>query len=267
MKKPQAGKSSCLAIFFIIFFLRPALGGNAENWRNEVPCGRRLPEMQSVEKTDCKHAYEASLPNGGQLSVCVESGTDDSFCDVANILYRAKNGAVKEWKFDINQISGFQYRLDAVDFAGNGHEVILLGVMRMMTSGICIAYWTVWALSEDGVSDGLLVEDYGRMGFPTRSNGEPGALMLATQWRGGTEPDRGFGKYLLGVWYRYENGNWHSVLYDRDHPVIYRRYLFSHEKERDQGAGAEDYKPVTWYRHKSARPVVGPYPDDFLVEP
>lgn len=120
-----------------------------------------------------------------------------------------------------------------------------------------IAYWKVFFIEEDKISPPIDIDDYGLMGYATRSGKSRSCMLFATVWRNGWEPKIESGLYIVGQWYELKNGEI-SQIWSR--PAVYRRYRKNLERLRNNQNNTVPNTPLLWFTDKHAHPVIGPYP-------
>jgi hypothetical protein len=125
-----------------------------------------------------------------------------------------------------------------------------------MSNGMGVQYWAVRAIIEGELSNALFAEDYGIVGYPTRSKSQKVCMLLVTRWLEGWEPTRGDGLYLAGRWFTYNTYSHEMVPADR--PVIYRRYLYGFERLRLGQLEKDQPTPLLWYKDKRQRSLLDP---------
>ncbi len=244
-------------IFFncLLLLSTSILAATPNGWRNEKPCARSLPPPQPTQISSCLQAYCSPLPMGSRICVCLKSEDTGQ----ATVSIESKNLAKKEWDIELNvaHFGPSGLKLDAGDLDGDGKDEVLLAIMETESQGIGVQRWKVWAIDENNISEPISMEDYGTMGFLTCNTNRREALLLRSQWLEGWEPRRGDGLYMAAQWFELSSGELTPV---RDWPGIYRRYLNSLAKVRENNFVQNKSKPVLWYSSPSVRIITGPYP-------
>jgi hypothetical protein len=224
-----------------------------EDWRRDQPCGHKLTGSLQTNIRGCETAYCVNISDSSQIYACLPSRKSDE----ARIIFKKNGGVILQWDAVIYPADvASAFRVDTADLNGDGRDEFVIAAMGAVSNGMDVSYWKVWVLSDDKLSNPVDVEDYGLTGFLS-SNGKQ-CRLLVTRWIEGWEPKRGYGLYLVGRWFQlYDN----ELQYTSVRPAIKRRYLNSlalmtHMRQQ----GAQDGKPVMWFRDRQATPIVGPYP-------
>jgi hypothetical protein len=258
MKNQYTGKKVIwIAALLVIMAGTLAHADSPEKWREDKPCGRQLPDFQSVKLEGCLQACCGDLPTGARLCACLKSEDTGE----TQISLEPKGTQKKQWTIQVLPLvfGAEAFRLDSVDFNGDGREELLFGVMVSQGQGMGVQHWTLWALDGKEVSDEIQVDDYGVMSFLTCSAGHRGALLLGSRWIWGWEPGRGSGLYIAAQWYEFAYGRFFPT---SSRPGIYHRYLFSLAEERGKELNKNYPRPVQWHSKRNAHLLVGPYPFD-----
>jgi hypothetical protein len=138
------------------------------------------------------------------------------------------------------------------DLDADGAREILIAVYHAHSTGLSVAYWTVYVLTPGSNSwqvDSLSVQEYSTVGSWAALPGETRCNLLHTSWVNGFEPSRGVGLYLEATWYALQYG---QFVRRADRPVVRRRYLYSFERERNSNATPD--APLGWLRDHRAKP-------------
>jgi hypothetical protein len=245
-----------ITILFAIIATNSAIANDIEGWRQDKPCGRHLPGLQSVNLKGCIQAYCTNLPTSALLCVCQKSDETGE----TEVSLETKDAPKKLWTVDVippMSLSTETFRLDSADMNADGRDEILFGVMESQGQGMGVQHWTLWALDGNKVSNEIHVSDYGVMSFLACSANRRGALVLGSRWISGWEPDRGSGLYIAAQWYELGCGGLYPTLI---RPGIYHRYLNGLANMRGAELNKEQPKPVRWYSIKNAHMIIGPYP-------
>lgn len=245
-----------VTILLAILSANSALAADIENWREDKPCGRQLPGLQSVKLEGCIQAYCTDLPTGARLCACQKSEETGE----TEISLEPKDAPKKLWTVNVippMSLNAETFRLDSADMNADGRDEILFGVMESQGQGMGVQHWTLWSLDENKVSNEIHVSDYGVMSFLACSANRSGALLLGSRWISGWEPERGAGLYIAAQWYELGCGGLYPTL---NRPGIYHRYLYSLANMRGVELNKAQPKPVRWYSMKDTHMMVGPYP-------
>ena len=151
------------------------------------------------------------------------------------------------------------FRLIGADFLGLRTNQLLIAVLNTQSNGMGVEYWSLWFVTRDQISRPLEVNDFGVMSFLTASPAGK-CEIFAARWRDGWEPKRGSGLYIAGHWRQISLHG--DISIDWDRPVLYRRYLFDLERQRNGAMSESGRRAVPWHTSPLARRVIGPYPTE-----
>jgi hypothetical protein len=244
-------------IVFLIFSFGVSIASseNINLWRKEKSCGTRL-KTEKIGINGCVSAYCAQITTEYRVCACIlKEDSDDT-----KIYIERKGKIIREWKGSMYPpAGGAAFRIDKANISGAGKDDLLVATMASESQGIGIQYWEVRAVVDDRVTNAVPVDDYGILGFATRSSLKTPCHLLATQWLWGWEPKKGDGLYLYGRWFDFSPTS--TELYSAlDRPAIYRRYLYSFERMRLSALEKEEPMPLLWFTDTATAPLIGPYP-------
>lgn len=249
--------STCnLALLLLTSFIAAgsASAGDSQLWRRDEACGRRLVDAELTPVPGFGESYCVQLSGTARICACLTGDEEDT----AQVFLEQDGVIVQRWEDPFFSLAGASaLRVDAADLSGDGKDDLIVGILEASSNGMGIEVWTIRALTGNVVSNPVKVEDYGVLGFPTRSSRGTACDLLSTRWRRDSEPDRGEGLYLFGQWYQLKSGRF---VLARDRPRIHRRYLASFERIRLEALSKKRPAPVTWYRDSVSAPVAGRYP-------
>lgn len=247
-----------LFILPILLLCEISFAQAAEEWRNDELCGTKLPDLKETEINGCDYAYCGEiLPN---QTLCSCSHQDEKLDNpfITELTLKRKNMPDMKWREDniaTTYISEHSIQTQYADLDGNKTKEIIVATLGGLSNGMGVSSWAVRVIDGDKISKAVYLKDYGTVSFLTRKKNDSGCKLLASQWLGGSEPYRGWGLYLTGKWYDYSADHF-SETYER--PTIYRRYLYSFEKERNQASKNET--PLLWYKSPKTKEISGPDP-------
>jgi hypothetical protein len=166
---------------------------------------------------------------------------------------REKDGAPPlRWEVELHSIPDPSvFAVERVALGAPPAPALLVAVRSAVGNGMGIEVWELRAIQADLLSGPLAVEDYGILGYATRTRGADECRILATRWDSAEDPVRGPGLYLFGRWHRLEAGAWAAAT---DRPEIARRYLFRFERERLAALAKQRPEPIPWFRKATAEP-------------
>ncbi len=245
-----------LALLFLTSFIvaSSASSDDSQPWRKDDACGRRLVDAELTPVPGFGESYCVQLSGTARICACLTGDEEDT----AQVFLERDGMIVQRWEDPYYSLAGAAaLRVDAADLTGDGRDDLIVGILEASSNGMGIEVWTIRALTGNVVSNAVKVEDYGVLGFATRSSRGSACNLLSTRWLRGSEPDRGKGLYLIGQWYKLKNG---GFVLARDRPRIYRRYLPTFERVRLEALSQKRPLPVTWYRDSLCAPVTGRYP-------
>lgn len=140
------------------------------------------------------------------------------------------------------------------DLDKDGSKEIVVASLEGVGNGIAISSYNIIIFRdpEKFPSEKPLIfplEEFGEKGnfiFDTKLNQ---TLVLVTNWSSFNNLDikRGYGTYLVGKWFRYENGLLKPVL---DKPTLARRFLFSFADERNK-TWENPNRPYLWLKSRN----------------
>ena len=240
--------------FLFVIQTQPLLAGDiSKNWNQDTVCGQRLPPFE--ELTERREAQTFCSQVHLDTRICARY--DSAQSDNAQITLEYQGEVKKQWSTEImpSLFEAKSFHLTQLDFDGDGKDELLFGVKSIESNGMGIQQWLVWAIHEGNLSEPLHMEDFGLMSFTTQSPGNKGCQLFVSQWSSGWDPKRGGGFYIVGRWFNLYEG---KFIWDSQRPAVYRRYLSSLERQRNEH---EDLaKPLLWFTSKQVSPVIGPYP-------
>jgi hypothetical protein len=249
-----ADKSKTIIIITSLLFITNTASANpTEAWRTDQACGERLADFQATTLKACIRAFCATLPDHTQLCACEKEDANDVM-EVERIAVNGQKTFLLKTTIPFS-FGAESFSLHSVDFAGNGKNQLLLGILSSQSNGMAVQYWTVWAIDGDQVSKPIEMEDYGTMSFTTRAKQESACNLLVSRWISGWEAKRGNGLYIAGLWYQLSNG---EFLPNSERPTIFRRYSSELERQREQALYQQGTKPILWYKSRDAHRLVGP---------
>lgn len=236
-------------VIFLILNTGFSVAETAEEWRNDKACGKRLADFQKdKDLSGCINSYSAKAGIDSKISACEKSEEGD-----VRITYNYNGSVVKEWTEMIYPFDASSLRLDEIDLNDINEKGYLLGINTSIGNGMAIEFWNVFLIDREKISRPLKLEDYGLMGFATRSKGNKSCMLFASKWLEGWEPKYQKGLYIVGQWYDLKDGH----IFRADRPAVYRRYLSSLQRKRGEMAS---HPPFLWFKSEDAHPVIGPYP-------
>jgi len=244
-----------ISILVFVGISTPIFASEPDNWRNDKVCGRKLSIPIKSDIKGCQEAYCVHLSTSSRICSCLKSTEFNK----GTILIEKSGTVIREWDTPLlaplMSLNEYGFRVDAADLKGDGKEELIVAALDAVSNGMAVEYWTVWAVNGTAVSKPVSIMDYGRMGFLTQNKAEPGCKLLVTRWMEGYEPKRKDGLYLVGQWFDIGNFEDGGSLMSADRPVIYRRYLYSFESQREEAK-----KPLLWFHNLATKRVIGPYP-------
>ncbi len=228
----------------------------SEQWREDTLCGITFSKPEETIFSGFEKAYCVKTTTGARVCSCSKSPDSRD----AQIIIE-KNGAItQQWNTEFAPPTSLaDFRVESADLTGSGQRDIVVATMNGMSNGMGVQYWELRAVVDGVMSKPMIVEDYGIMGFLTRSKSQNKCALLSTRWLWGKEPARGSGLYLTGMWFTYSKNDraWTPAI---DRPAVYRRYLNNFEKLRIEQLNSEHPIPLLWFSDKETKEIEGPYP-------
>ena len=229
---------------------------SSKPWEQDQLCGSMLPKPGQASIPNCQEAYCVSVSESARLCSC--RGPRET--DEAEMFLEGDGSVMHRW----NAVFGHpgspaDFRVDVADLTGKGTKDLLVATRTGVSNGMAVQYWEVRAVVGNRLSNPITVEDYGVMGYLTGADTNKQCLLLATRWDNGWEPKRGYGLYLWGQWFAFNEstGEAYPVL---DRPPIFRRYLYSFEKQRLEEYSKERPLPLLWFKDKGTKELSGTTP-------
>ena len=225
-------------------------------WKDDMLCGKTNSRPEEATIPGCEKAFCLKTAMAGRVCSCRKSpGIHEVQMVIEN-----HGKTTQSWNAAFAPPATLaNFRVENADITGSGREDIVVATMSGMSNGMGVQYWEVRAIVNGIVSKPAIVEDYGIMGFLTRSKSGKRCALLSTRWLWGQEPKRGRGLYLAGKWFVYDMSDnaWTPAI---DRPVVYRRYLDSFEKLRLEQLNSDNPIPLSWFVDKETKELIGPYP-------
>jgi hypothetical protein len=222
-----------------------------DDWRQDVPCVasgdtpvlRELPKPTPAIKRGCPEAACVDVREGEQVCECWhESGGG------VKLALERHGSIVSEWSASPHWFATPDaFTVLTGDLDGDGKAEIVVANLEGASNGMVVATYTVAILDGANLSGPPVrfqVQEFGAKENLLYSPSRRACEILVTNWESGRDPKRGWGRYMVGQWYRYGRGR---LVPDTSRPVLSRRYLNSFQSERF----ASMNRPFKWLRDAS----------------
>ncbi|CAN5471391.1 hypothetical protein BH11PSE11_BH11PSE11_04830 [soil metagenome] len=254
--KPAAA-GSILRNFAVILFLLgaaifPGLSlaeATSPEWRKDEICGKPLLAFEPARLNACvNEAYCSAVGKDTRLCACQNPGQPESANTTLMLEYKGE--IRKKWTTDIFPMSygPASFRVDEFGLDQDGKKLFLFAVMSAQSNGMGVQYWTIWPLREAEIFAPVEMQDYGVMGFATRTKGGQQCRLLVSRWENGGKD--GTGRYIVGRWHNLVDG---KLMPAADRLAISSRYLYRLEKQMFASMSAN--RPLRWFASKDAAPI------------
>jgi len=193
----------------------------------------------------------------GRTAYCVEVSTAMRVCDVEQadagfrltLFAEGRAAILADGRWGVYR---GMFSLLVADLDADGAEELIAVDHLSTTNGMAMTMDRLTVIADSAssrrswISFGVAEYGDGSGTFVTRSD-RPGTWILATEWsRSDTlDPQRGYGSYIVGRWFRYQKGR----LIADARPLV-RRLLNSLDQERSAAAPAQ---PYSWLMNGKGR--------------
>jgi hypothetical protein len=226
--------------------------------------------IHAQKLTTGNHPKETNI-NGFDYSLCVEFSNQLQVCKAANYesgeteyLVQNDNKVLAKTiapYFSLACCEMKDFHAYYGDLDKNGSNEIIIASLEGVSNGLGVSYFNIHIFQEPLTLQQkpltFPIQDFGKKGNFIYDKEANETFILVTSWDNyqTLDPNRGWGTYLVGRWFRYRNGTLLPVF---EKPMLARRllYSFAHERNTAQGNGSQ-LIPYLWLKNKYTHKFFG----------